>query len=194
MRKSGWIAALGIGMLTVGSLTWAGGPAGPAPTSPKPSPAPTIPGVHPTIPPITKECRDPKAMAVKFQVISKDPKWPTTQGKIRITGEVKNVGNAVFESNPGQQQASAQLFEEPAGGRGVFKAEQKFANLAPGASIFVNHERAWNTATEFPPKYILMIVYDPDIYIDANKKNDDCNRDNNRAELTGAAINAAWPR
>jgi len=183
--KNGWIAAIGMAVLTVGSTAWA--------QVPKPTiPTPTIPGIRPTIP--LPECRDPKAMGVKFAVISKDPKWPATQGKIRITGEVKNVGNAVFESNPGQQQASAQLFEEPAGGRGVFKAERKFANLAPGASIFVSYERAWNTATEFPPKFILMIVYDPDIYIDANKKNDDCNRNNNRAELTGQTINSGWPK
>ncbi len=184
--KNGWIAAIGMAVLTVGSTAWA--------QVPKPTiPTPTIPGIRPTIPLPIKECRDPKAMAVKFQVISRDKKWPTTQGRIRITGEVKNVGNAAFESNPGQQQASAQLFEEPAGGRGVFKTERKFANLAPGASVFVNYERDWNTATEFPPKYILMIVYDPDIYIDANKKNDDCDRNNNRAELTGEQINRTWP-
>lgn len=184
--KSGRIAAIGMAVLMVGSAAWAQVP---KPTIPKPG----VEQLRPRpIPLPIKECRDPKALGVKFAVISRDKKWPTTQGRIRITGEVKNVGNAAFESNPGQQQASAQLFEEPAGGRGVFKAERKFANLAPGASIFVNYERDWNRATEFPPKYILMIVYDPDIYIDANKKNDDCDRNNNRAELTGQQINSGW--
>jgi len=52
MRKSGWFAALSMGMLFVGSLTWAGGPVGPGPTILKPVPTPTIPGIRPTIPPI----------------------------------------------------------------------------------------------------------------------------------------------
>ncbi|MBI4381335.1 MAG: hypothetical protein HY574_09110 [candidate division NC10 bacterium] len=188
--KNRWIAAIGMAVLTVGGMAWAGGAGGPGPTIPKLGPAPTIPGIRPTIP--LPECRDPKAMGLKFAVISKDPKWPATQGKIRITGAVKNVGNAVFESDP--RQASAQLLEERPGARAEMKAQQNIARLNPGQSINLNYERAWNTATEFPPKYILMIVYDPDIYIDANKKNDDCNRNNNRAELTGQTINSAWPK
>lgn len=46
--------------------------------------------------------------------------------------------------------------------------------------------------TEFPPTYTLLISYDPDIYLDANKNNDDCNRNNNKKELTGAEINRLW--
>lgn len=187
--KNGWIAAIGMAVLTVGSAAWAQVP---GPTLPKPDPRPTIPGIRPTIPLPIKllECRDPKAMGVKFAVISKDPAWPTTRGKIRITGEVKNVGNAAFESDP--RQASAQLLEERPGVRAEMKAQQNIARLNPGQSINLNYDRAWDVATEFPPKFILMIVYDPDIYIDANKKNDDCNRNNNQAELTGQTINKGW--
>ena len=141
---------------------------------------------------VTCLSQDPAAVAVKFQVVSRDPKWPATQGRIRITGEVKNVGRTPFESDP--RQAMASLSETSPGARPVTRAQQNFGNLAPGASIMLTYDRDWNTATEFPPSYILQIIYDPDIYLDANKKNDDCNSKNNRVELTGAAINAAWPR
>jgi hypothetical protein len=190
--KSGWIAALSIGLLIVGSLTWAGGPVGPGPTILKPIPTPTIPGIRPTIPPVVKECRDPAAFSLKYKVVAKDPKWPTTQGRIRIEGVVKNVGNAVFESDP--RQASAQLYETPASGPASVKAKQDIPRLDPGATIMLHYETAWNTATEFPPKYVLQLTYDPDIYIDANPKNDDCNRNNNRMELTGQQINTSWPK
>jgi len=193
--KSGWIAAIGMAVLTVGSMAWAQVP---GPTIPKPVPIPTIPGIRPTIPPIIKECRDPAAISLNYRVVSR-PKWPATQGQIRIEGVVKNVGNAEFESNPGHgQQARALLLEEWVEGWGTIKAEWKFTNLAPGISGWVSYERAWNTATinvgEFPPKFVLMIDYDPDTYIDANKKNDDCNQKNNRAELTRETINSTWPR
>jgi hypothetical protein len=46
--KNGWIAAIGMAVLTVGSTAWAQVP---PPTIPKPGPAPTIPGIRPTIPP-----------------------------------------------------------------------------------------------------------------------------------------------
>jgi len=182
--KHGWIAAIGMAVLTVGSAAWA--------QVPKPTiPTPTIPGVRPTIPPIIKECRDPAAISLKFRVVSRDPKWPTTQGRIRIEGVVKNVGNAAFESDP--RQAVAELSEVPAAGRGTVKAHQNIPRLDPGAQIILHYETAWDTAREFPPKYVLQITYDPDIYLDANKKNDDCNRNNNRTELTGDQIRRTWP-
>ncbi len=135
--------------------------------------------------------QDPAALGVKFQVLSKDPKWPT-QGKIRITGEVKNVGSTPFQADP--RQAVAALTETAPGARPVTRAQQNIGNLAPGASLTLTYERDWNTATEFPPTYGLQITYDPDIYLDANKKNDDCNQKNNKAQLTGAQINSAWPK
>jgi len=49
--KNGWIAAIGMAVLTVGSTAWAQVP---PPTIPKPAPAPTIPGIRPTIPPSSK--------------------------------------------------------------------------------------------------------------------------------------------
>ena len=177
-------------MLAAGTTTWAGGPPGPAPKLPAPGERLQEQLRKPPLP--LAECRDPAAISLKYRVIAKDPKWPATQGRIRIEGVVKNVGNAVFESDP--RQAVAELLEEPLGGRATVKAQRNIARLDPGATLDLGYERSWDTATEFPPNYILQITYDPDIYIDANKKNDDCNKNNNRTELTGAAINATWPR
>jgi len=143
------------------------------------------------IPPVIKECRDPAAVSLTFQVLSRDRAYPT-QGRIRLTGVVKNVGNVAFESDP--RQASAQLTEQSPGGRPAIRAQQDIANLAPNATITLTYELAWDTAREFPPTFTLLLSYDPDIYLDANKKNDDCNQNNNKKELTGAAINAGWSR
>lgn len=134
------------------------------------------------------QCRNPAAQSLTFQVLSRG--LHRTEGRIRITGVVKNVGNAVFESDP--RQATAALYETPAGGRGTIKAQQSIARLEPNATITLNIERDWSTSTEFPPTFTLLISYDPDIYIDGNKNNDDCNQNNNKKELSGAEINRRW--
>jgi hypothetical protein len=153
-------------------------------------PGPAIkPTIRPVVP-VVKECRDPSADSLTFQILSHD-KAHKTRGRIRVTGVVKNIGNAAFESDP--RQAQALLSEIPAeGGAGTIKAQRAIASLAPGASFTLRFERDWDTAREFPPKFTLLVTYDPDIYMDANKKNDDCNQNNNRRELTGEQINRTW--
>ena len=141
--------------------------------------------------PFIKECGDPAAQSITFQVISRDA-GHKTQGRIQITGVVKNVGNAVFESDP--KQATVALYETPAGGRGTVKAQQSISHLEPNAVITLKYETNWSTSVEFPPTFMLLISYDPDIYLDANKKNDDCNQNNNRKELPGSEINRGWSR
>lgn len=187
MKTRGWMAAAWITVLAVGGTAWA--QTAPPPTIPKPGAQPLKPQVP--LPPAT-ECRDPKAMGLKFSVVAKDAKWPTTRGTIRVTGTVKNVGNAAFESDP--KQASVQLLEERPGARAELRTQRSMGRLDVGATMDVTYQRAWDTAAEFPSKFILLIVYDPDIQLDANKKNDDCNAGNNRAELPGDLINRGWPK
>lgn len=59
-------------------------------------------------------------------------------------------------------------------------------------------EREWNASSpaegEFPPTYKLAISYDPDIYIDGTKSNDDVNGRNNRKSRAGTGINALFTR
>ncbi len=137
---------------------------------------------------------DPAAFEIRFEIVRRDSQF---RGRIRITGVVKNIGNKAFQSDPNQ--AAAYLYQLPPGvppataTGGTIVAQQKISNLAPGATINLSWERDWNSSSpnegEFPPSYRLLISYDPDIYMDANKNNDDCNQNNNKKERSGTEIN-----
>jgi hypothetical protein len=147
------------------------------------------------LPPISKDklkmmtCPDPAAHRIDFQIVSKKDKF---HGNVKIIGVVKNVGTAAFETGPNQQ--SANLYEMVPGGTPKLVASQKFQNLATGQEAMVAYERAWSTSVEFPPAYRLTILYDPDIYIDGNRKNDDCGKANNSLERRGGDINDMFGR
>ncbi len=132
-------------------------------------------------------CPDPAAYQILFEMVRRFTQF---KGRIRIVGVVKNVGGKDFRSN--SEQASAHLYEGFPGGRFNLVAHRPFANLAKGAEIRVTYERDWNISSpaegEFPPTYRLLIVYDPDITLDGNKDNDDCNSRNNKKERSGSEI------
>jgi len=75
----------------------------------------------------------------------------------------------------------------------TLRKTKSFSSLAAGASFSFYFERDWYSSSpnegEFPPMYKLLIQYDPDIYMDGNKNNDDCNGKNNKLEKSGMAIN-----
>lgn len=144
--------------------------------------------------PIGRNCPDPAAHELKFQIVRRDTQF---KGRIRVTGVVKNVGGKPFICGPNQ--AKAYLYELPpgvpaataTGGRIV--AQREIRNLPAGAFIQLTYERDWNSSSpsegEFPNSYRLLITYDPDIYQDANKANDDCNQGNNKKSRSGTEIN-----
>ncbi|MCG8407236.1 MAG: hypothetical protein MI923_18720 [Phycisphaerales bacterium] len=104
-----------------------------------------------------------------------------TLDMVRITGVVENKGSGDFSSGEGQQ--TIQLYE------GVeLVAQQAFENLAAGATASISHTRTWETGNEFAPTYRVLIVYDPDIYIDANADNDDCQPSDNALARDGVEI------
>jgi hypothetical protein len=109
-------------------------------------------------------------------------------------GTVKNVGGAPYVSGPNQQ--IAQLYEINPGGRPRLVASRAFQNLAPNEAVTVTFERDWNSASpaegEFPPTYRLLVTYDPDIRLDGNTKNDDCNSGNNVKDRAGSDINGLF--
>jgi len=139
-------------------------------------------------------CIDPAAFEIRFEIVRRDSQF---RGRIRITGVVKNIGNKAFQSGPNQ--AAAYLYQLPAGvppasaTGGTIVAQQPFTNLAVGATLNLSWERDWDSSSpnegEFPNSYRLLISYDPDIYMDANKDNDDCNQNNNKKERNGSEIN-----
>jgi len=149
----------------------------------------------------TNACPDPAAVGIEFTILSRRTQF---KGRVRIEGVVRNLGRAAFQSRPGQQ--TVQLYEVGiGGGRPKLVAEKSFTSLLPqlvnekssaalaSPVVRVQYERDWDSRSpnlgEFPPSYRLVIVYDPDIRLDGNKQNDDCNMGNNSKERSGADIN-----
>ncbi|MEZ5715113.1 MAG: hypothetical protein R3D85_08050 [Paracoccaceae bacterium] len=95
--------------------------------------------------------------------------------RVRITYGVRNVSTANYVSGANQQAIVISTYGGAVG-------TGRFTNLAAGQS------RSWSVdvplAFEFPNTYQVYYSYDPDLYIDGNTANDDCNRANNQREVT----------
>ncbi|HEY8075254.1 MAG TPA: hypothetical protein VIF62_14115 [Labilithrix sp.] len=158
--------------------------ADPLPIAPiSPAPVPTL--RNPPV--LTLMCPDPAAASIDYALVSRATQF---SGQVRITGTVRNVGGAAYVSGPNQQLAL--LYEVPIGGRPVLVAQRAFQNLAPGEAVQVSFTRAWSAAIEFPPTYRLIVTYDPDIRLDGNPKNDDCNGGDNVRDRAGSEISALF--
>ncbi len=105
-----------------------------------------------------------------------------TTGTVQIDGVVENKGGSTFDSSAGQQ--LVQLWEGL-----TLVAEQDFEDLAVGATVIASFTREWDTSNEFPPTYRVVILLDPDIFIDANPSNDECPTVDNTLERSGSEIN-----
>jgi len=145
--------------------------------------------VHRSLPPLPpiSFCRiDPAAQSLDFVLVRRTARF---RGVVRITGVVKNLGRANFLSGPRQQ--SVHLYQD-----NRIVATRAFQTLGAGATLAVAFERAWDASSpaegEFPPQYKLVLSYDPDIAIDGNINNDDCNSRNNLLTRSGSAINALF--
>jgi hypothetical protein len=125
---------------------------------------------------------DLSTTAIDFSVVSCKDKF---NGTVKIEGVIKNTGGLAYTSGADQQ---AVFLYEDNGGRPRLVATRAFQNLTPGQEVRVSYTRQWYKGTEFPPKYILIIGFDPDIYIDSNDNNDDVNTANNRMERSGADL------
>ncbi|URR36226.1 hypothetical protein NBE99_03590 [Thermosynechococcus sp. HN-54] len=149
---------------------------------------------HPIIPnlrPPQVLCPDPAVQAVNFSLMNRTTPF---EGRVRITGIVRNRGTSTYQSGVNQQMVY--LYEQMLGGRARLVAQQPFQNLGVGQEVTVMFERPWNISSpaegEFPPNYVLEIGYDPDIRIDGNPHNDDCRLGNNRLQRSGAEIRALF--
>lgn len=127
---------------------------------------------------------DLAAQAINFSVVSAKNEF---NASVKIEGVVSNVGTLNYISNANQQMAL--LYEQTPGGTPKLVASKVFRNLAVNATVKFSYTRNWNKADEFPPTYILIIGFDPDIYMDANKNNDDSNAANNKLSKSGTEIN-----
>lgn len=109
-------------------------------------------------------------------------------GVVTIMGIVKNIGDD-YVSSDGQQ--TIYIFRRNLGatGQGTLVEQKDFTNINAGETVEISYNMNWNSSTEFPPEYIIQIGYDPDIYIDGNKHNDDTNHDNDEIVISGYDIN-----
>lgn len=130
-------------------------------------------------------CPDPAVVDIKFSVVRR---YSQFRGRVRITGIVKNIGGADYISGPNQQ-----LIVLDAGDAAHPLKVKKFQNLRKGEEVRIVYETDWNSSSpsegEFPPTFRVYITYDPDINMDSNPKNDDCNLKNNGKSKSGKAIN-----
>lgn len=129
---------------------------------------------------------DPAAYSLTFQILRKTSRFT---GVVRVTGTIKNIGRESFRSRPGQQMVL--LYQD-----NHLVASRPFTDLASQGSLALSFSRNWNSSSpsegEFPPTYKLVISYDPDIYLDGNSQNDDCNQRNNSKSKSGSLINALF--
>lgn len=126
---------------------------------------------------------DLSAESLTFELLTHDANF---NGTVAIRGEIKNVGDD-FQSGEGQQFAA--IYEKPVGGTSKLLTKIDFTELETGESLHLSANIQWNAAIEFQPEFILQIVYDPDILIDNNLKNDDKNTANNSITKSGYEIN-----
>lgn len=124
-------------------------------------------------------CVNPRAREIRFELVERTDAF---SGRVRITAIFENAGSEDFVSSAGQQRV--ELYEG-----GTLVASRRFKRLAAGATISLSYERSWWTSTEFPPSFRARISYDPDIYIDGNDRNDDCESGDNEVERSGYEVN-----
>ncbi len=123
---------------------------------------------------IIRMLTDPAATSIEFKTIK-----TATDNLLRITGTVRNKGGKKYTSGVNQQQI--QLWENYSSTSRKMVKQIPFVQLLPGEEIKIIYERkAFKASDEFPPDYELIIVYDPDIAIDANPDNDDAVASNNK--------------
>ena len=127
-------------------------------------------------PPAVCNGPDPYVDEIKYELVSASPAYQG--GVVRIIAVVKNKGTAPFISGQGQQ--SIQIFETDNYISNLVH-QQEFVNIELDGTIEAVYQTNWSRGDEFrPPFYKVMIAYDPDIFIDGNPQNDDCNLGNNQ--------------
>lgn len=146
-------------------------------------PAGAVPGVRPAL-----ACPDPSAVSLSARIIHRDNQW---SGRVEIVGLVRNIGRGAY--HPGRRRQLVELTEQVPGGRARIVKSQWFSNLRPGETVKVRYRRHWNSSSpaegEFPPTYVLSIVYKPAPGKGESGPSVDCHLSNNRKTMSGTEIN-----
>lgn len=133
------------------------------------------------------ECDYDLAADIKCELISKRNNF---NGKVKITGTVKNIGKKAWRCSA--TQAKVLLEEKAPGARPRVLKSKALTVLNINQTITLEYSLDWSTSTEFPPDYTIRIDLDPDILMDENPENDDCNSENNYKELKATEINSLF--
>ena len=99
-----------------------------------------------------------------------------------VAGVVRNIGSADYVSRPNQQSVNFS-------GAGPQRS-LRFGNVPKGGSVETGAVFGV-PGGEFTPDIIATLSFDPDIRMDKNTGNDECNTRNNRAVLSRLSINRA---
>lgn len=112
-------------------------------------------------------------------------------GTVLIEAFAQNKGLITYSGKANQ--AMIVLYEIRPGVKPKIVGTAPFYHVPPdGTSRRVHIYRNWSVSNEFPASYEARIVYDPDILIDGNRFNDDCNSTNNVRRMRGSAINGLF--
>lgn len=140
--------------------------------------------------------RDP---AVTNLVVTNKRVSSTGRGIADFKATVKNLGMQDFVSNPNQASLTIQSHNKRVSGPNAYRTlkTQRIGRLNAGATLNVSarlvtdnffiqwgHRTARHGECQVERDIIASLNYDPDILLDANPRNDDCNFNNNRRKLT----------
>lgn len=106
----------------------------------------------------------------------------------KIRASVKNVGTAHYVSNRNQQ--TLNLYQ----GNSNLVKSWGFSRVNRGKTLNFSKAYSNQPGGEFVPSYKAKLVFDPDIYNDNNRANDDRNRNNNKAALSSNTLSSAFNR
>lgn len=157
------------------------------------------------VPRITKPCEGPDPAIVKIDVRKSAS---SGKGYLTVVAAVQNAGTGDFVSNPDQAAIMVQVYDARQSGASAYTTVklQKVSRLNKGASLNVRGDRyridnfiEWGhrTATsgecQAEREAIVYMNYDPDIRMDGNPRNDDCNANNNRrTETVPFMVQCPW--
>ncbi len=106
----------------------------------------------------------------------------------KINASVINVGTAHYVSRRNQQ--TLNLYQ----GNSRLVKIWGFSRVNRGQTLKFSKSFSNQPGGEFVPSYKAMLSFDPDIYIDGNRANDDSNRNNNKATLSSSTLSSAFSR
>ena len=149
----------------------------------------TVDGQTASSTPGATPCADPAA-DIELVLISKT--GPAT-GRVRITGIVKNLGNAAWTASSPSHHLQMVLARRDAGARPEGEPVQPaiaIRQLVPGQQYRIDHQMGWDAGKHVDyPRFVTRFFDSGEIGAQPASHRPDCRADNNRKEISAADIN-----